>query len=320
MTPPIAPTPLSIAYFGLPLGALLLLEDGHALTSCVLSPVPAPGRRRLLARAEVPVVDAAELEREELEATVDALLQTAPPELLVSWFWTRLLPERWLRAARSGGIGVHPSLLPRHRGPNPYYWAIDSGDVETGVSVHRLEPEYDTGAVLGTERLVIGERNSWQLARALDRPSLRALRRTVRTFAEGSPPSPTDQVANLATTAPEPTGSELKVDFGWPTARVLRRIRALSPVPGLALELAAQRFFVTAAVPAAAFVPALRPGEAELSPHGLLLRTGDAAIRVEKALCEHDDEDPEELNGAELVERLRKAGASSVNTFNAAVE
>ena len=265
-------------------------------------------------------MDAAELEREQLEPIVDGMLQTNPPELLVSWFWTRLLPERWLRAARLGGIGVHPSLLPRHRGPNPYYWAIDSGDVETGVSVHRLEPEYDTGAVLGAERLLIGELNSWQLARALDRPSLRALRRTVQAFADGTPPSPVDQDPDLATAAPEPTGPDLKVDFGWPTARVLRRVRALSPVPGLALELGALRFFVTAAVPAEAFVPALRPGEAELSPHGLLIRTGDAAIRVEKALCEHDDEDPEELNGAELVERLRQSGASAVNTFNAVVE
>jgi hypothetical protein len=52
----------------------------------------------------------------------------------------------------------------------------------------------------------------------------------------------------------------------------------------------------------------------------LLIRTRDSAIRVEKVLCEHDDEDPEELNGAELVERLRQSGAGAVNTFNAPVE
>src|SRR6187551_1274266 len=38
---------LKIAYFGLPLGALLLTSDGHRLALTVLSPVEAPGRRRL---------------------------------------------------------------------------------------------------------------------------------------------------------------------------------------------------------------------------------------------------------------------------------
>ena len=43
----------------------------------------------------------------------------------MSWFWTTRLPEAILRLAPS--VGVHPSLLPRHRGPDPCFWAIDAG-------------------------------------------------------------------------------------------------------------------------------------------------------------------------------------------------
>src|SRR6185436_17968339 len=113
-----------------------------------------------------------------------ARVRALQPDLLVSWFWTTRLPMALIEAARFGGIGAHPSLLPRHRGPDPTYWAIASGDVETGVTVHRIAEDYDTGAILAQERLAIDPHwNAWNLARALDRPSLRLLRATAARFA-----------------------------------------------------------------------------------------------------------------------------------------
>ena len=109
---------MRLVYFGLPLGALLLAGDGHELSLSVLSPAPAPGRRRLRLRATGPVLEAGELgtprERELLSA-----LQRDPPELLVSWFWSRRLESDWLHLPKFAAFGVHPSLLPRHRGPDP---------------------------------------------------------------------------------------------------------------------------------------------------------------------------------------------------------
>src|SRR5690606_32569171 len=154
----------------------------------------------------------------------------------------------WLEVPRLGAYGVHPSLLPRHRGPNPYFAAIDAGDVVTGVTLHRLEEKYDAGAIVTSKTLVIDQRNSWQLARALDRPGLQLLLEAARraTFGEGllGEPQPQEGI----TWAGEPEGEQLRVHWSWPTERVLRRVRALSPVPGLALELNRLRFFVTRAV------------------------------------------------------------------------
>jgi methionyl-tRNA formyltransferase len=286
------PTPraLRIAYFGLPLGALLLAADGHFLRPCVLSPVGAPGGRRLRRAVAGEVLDAREL-GDSLPARVAERLGT--PDLLVSWFWTRKLPVEWLNAPSLAAIGAHPSLLPRHRGPNPYFWTIDGGDAETGVSVHLLDAEYDRGAVLDVERIAVGPRNAWQLARALDRPSLRALRRTVAAFACGEPPVPRPQDESLATPAPEPSGDALRVDFHWPTERVLRRIRALAPVPGLALSLRDRDFFVLDAAPTPRYASALIPGEAQIEANRLVLRTGDGAILVERAVLAGPEEDPE---------------------------
>jgi len=275
---------MNIAYFGLPLGALALLSDGHELGLAVLAPVAAPGRRRLRVRVGADRVIEAATAGPGLGELVDARMAISAPDLLVSWFWTRRIPERWLRAAPLGGVGVHPSLLPRHRGPNPYFWTIDEGDAVTGVTVHELDVTYDTGAILAQRRAEVGTRNAWQLARALDRPSLEALRAVVAGFARGERPARAPQDDAQATDAPEPDGALLRVHWRWPTVRVLRRIRALSPVPGLAIDLCGQPLFVTDAEAAARFVPALEPGEAALDNGDVAIRTGDGAIRIVRAV------------------------------------
>jgi methionyl-tRNA formyltransferase len=307
------PDPLRVAFFGLPLAGYLLARDGHDLRFAVLAPIAAPGRHRLeRALGPAPLLDAAEL-GDSLEARVDALFERETPDLLVSWFWTRRLPERWLQAPRLGAIGAHPSLLPRHRGPNPYFWAIDQGDAETGVSIHRLTAEYDDGDVLLTRRLSVGDKNSWQLARALDRPSLAAIRDAVARFASGGALGFTSQREAEATWAPEPDGALLRANFHETTERVLRRIRALSPVPGLALEVEGLPLTVTSARPAGVFPLALIPGEAAVSDGWLVLRTGDGAIAVERAVVESADGETElvrEELGATVGSHLEQARMS----------
>lgn len=278
--------PLRIAFFGLPLGAWLLHRDGHDLRFAVLSPAEGPGRRRLerVLGAER-VVHAGEL-GQRLDEVVLATLTREAPDLIVSWFWTRRIPARVLELARFGGVGAHPSLLPRHRGPDPYYWAIDSGDVETGVTIHRLTERYDDGDILARRSLVIGNRDAWQLARALDRPSLELLRSEVSSLARGGTQKAVSQDDSLATLAPVPSGDELRVDFRWPTERILRRIRALAPVPGLPLEVEGLPLVVTGARAAEDYPRALEPGEAAVvgEPPALVLRTGDGAFVVERAV------------------------------------
>jgi methionyl-tRNA formyltransferase len=279
---------LRIAFFGLPLAACLLHADGHDVRFAVLAPAAGPGRRRLTRSiGRERILPASELGAR-LERRVDAAFEREAPELVVSWFWTRRIPGRVLERAPLGGIGAHPSLLPRHRGPDPYFWSIDSGDAETGVTVHRLTERYDDGDVLDSSALAVGTRDAWQLARALDRPSLALLRKTVAAFARGEPPGGTPQDERRATLAPAPSGDELRVDFRWPTERALRRIRALGPVPGVALEVEGLELVVLRARAAQSFPLALEPGEAAVvgEPPCLVIRTIDGAFAVESAAVE----------------------------------
>jgi methionyl-tRNA formyltransferase len=270
-------SPLRIAFFGLPLAALLLHRDGHEVVFAAISRADAVGLRRARRIFGERLLLRPDVRSPELRARVASLA----PDLLVSWFWTTRLPMSLVRTARLGGIGVHPSLLPRHRGPDPTYWAIASGDTESGVTAHRIEADYDTGEILDQERLRIDPAwNAWQLARALDRPSLRVLRRTVARVARGEELQGLPQDPALATQAPAPDDEVCAVRWSWPTERVLRHIRALAPAPGAWTEIDGTLVVILRAALAPVFPAALAPGEAIAQDGAAIVRTGDGAVVV----------------------------------------
>jgi methionyl-tRNA formyltransferase len=289
----VAAPALRIVFFGLPLAALLLARDGHEIALASFSFAEAVGLRRARrAFGEGRVLVKPRARDADLLARVRALR----PDLLVSWFWTTRLPMSLVEAARLGGIGAHPSLLPRHRGPDPTYWAIASGDEETGVTVHRIAEAYDTGDILAQERLAIDPSwNAWLLARALDRPSLRLLRATVARFARGEAVEARPQDPALATEAPFLDDAGCAIPWRWPTDRVLRHIRALSPAPGAWTEIAGQLVIVLRAAPAASFPRALEPGEGVVEGGRVLVRTMDGAIELRRGEIDGEPAGPAEL-------------------------
>lgn len=76
-------------------------------------------------------------------------------KLIVSIFARRIIPKWLLNHAILGGINIHPSLLPKHRGCFAIPWAIISGDNRTGLTIHTMEEEIDTGYLL--------YQNSWEI-------------------------------------------------------------------------------------------------------------------------------------------------------------
>jgi methionyl-tRNA formyltransferase len=226
---------MRIAFFGLPLGALALARDGHDVALACISRPTAIGMRRLR-RTVGPerIVRTPDVLAEAFVARVRAVR----PDLVVSWFWTTRIPRAVLDIAPLGGFGVHPSLLPRHRGPDPYFWAIDAGDPVTGVTAHVLDDQYDTGAILGQRVMALDPSwNAWRLARRLDRPSLALLREVVAAFGRGQPPPRVRQDERSATLAPEPSEESLVLRWEEPAIRIARRVRAAAPWPGVLTQL-----------------------------------------------------------------------------------
>ena len=117
-----------------------------------------------------------------------------------------------LARARLGGIGYHPSLLPRHRGIAAIEWTIKERDPIAGGSIYHLAERMDSGAIAAQEWCFVkkGEsaRELWE--RALAPMGLNLIRRVVRYAKEHDhlPAMPQDeQFATLAPLIEEPVAA-----------------------------------------------------------------------------------------------------------------
>lgn len=84
----------------------------------------------------------------------NALLKLSPDIILVGSWGERIKKEIY-DIPKIATINAHPSLLPKYRGPNPYYWVIRNQEQMTGVSFHLVDSDYDTGAILAQEEIKI---------------------------------------------------------------------------------------------------------------------------------------------------------------------
>ncbi|TXT54886.1 MAG: hypothetical protein BAJATHORv1_50139 [Candidatus Thorarchaeota archaeon] len=78
-------------------------------------------------------------------------------DLIVSVASSQIFKTKLLNLPKIGCINMHGSLLPKHKGINPSFWALLEGDRETGISVHFMDESIDTGKVLKQQKVPILE-------------------------------------------------------------------------------------------------------------------------------------------------------------------
>lgn len=83
-----------------------------------------------------------------LNQSVVDFIRNLTPDLIVVAGYTKILPEIILRVPKIGNINVHPSLLPQYRGPAPTFWQLLNGEKKSGITVHYLDKEIDTGDII----------------------------------------------------------------------------------------------------------------------------------------------------------------------------
>ena len=132
--------------FGLPdlvNGAATVLRRNGPLEATPLAP--------LCRRLDIPVMRVDDVNGPEVAAAFAA----HAPDLIVSFHFDQIFLQATLDRAPLGGVNVHPSLLPRHRGPTPTLHALSDGERAFGVTVHRLAAAIDAGAILAQEAVAL---------------------------------------------------------------------------------------------------------------------------------------------------------------------
>ena len=76
-------------------------------------------------------------------------------DLLVTHAYMKLLPEQVFNAPLEGSINIHPSLLPKYRGPSPTQWILKNKEPETGLTCHVINSGMDTGPIIHQTRIQV---------------------------------------------------------------------------------------------------------------------------------------------------------------------
>lgn len=117
----------------------------------------APGLQHAInASIPVGVISHADFpDRDAHDAAIDKELQSAAAELVVLAGYMRVLGEAFTTGYEGRIINLHPSLLPLYKGLDTYKRVIQSGDNETGASMHFVTAGLDSGAVISQIRIPV---------------------------------------------------------------------------------------------------------------------------------------------------------------------
>jgi methionyl-tRNA formyltransferase len=104
-------------------------------------------------------------------SSVAQMLAGYRPDLLVVFGFNWRLPQEVLRMPRLGVLNIHPSALPRYRGPSPVLWAVRNGDPSIGLTAHRMSETIDAGPILAQAEGIplpddVTHQDVWELTRA----------------------------------------------------------------------------------------------------------------------------------------------------------
>ncbi len=151
-------------------------------------------------------------------------------DLIIVGTWKERIKKETFSIPKIATVNVHPSLLPKYRGPNPYMQAILHGEKSSGVTLHLMNEKYDGGAILSQKKVDISEQDT---SKELREKSVRVARKLVADLLfdlNDKIITPIAQNEKLATYFPNISGDEKMLDFKFQTAEeVFRTVKALHP-------------------------------------------------------------------------------------------
>jgi methionyl-tRNA formyltransferase len=267
--------------FGLP--TLEVLQDEpFQLVGVVTQPDKASGRGGKLtptpikqALASNPALLFQPARTREVEAELIAL----SPDVMVVADFGQLIPDSILGAGKI--VNLHPSLLPKYRGPAPIQTAVLNGDTETGVTLMEVDSEIDHAPIIAQVRAPIDPREtSLSLNTKLAQLAAELLVKELPRYLSGEL-TPQPQNHDQATYTKKFTKEDGQLDWSKSTEEIDRQIRACTPWPGTYTHWDGKLLKVLEAKPTSG--PKLNPGQVAES---FIVGTSSGALKVEKVQLE----------------------------------
>ena len=288
-------SPLRIIFMGTPAFAIpaldALLDANCDIIGVFTQPDRRSGRGR---RLTAPPVKQAAIERDlpvfqptSLRRSEDARQHIASlaPDLIVVVAYGLFLPSGTLGVPPLGALNIHPSLLPRHRGPSPVATAILEGDKSTGVTLMQLDEGMDSGPVIAQRETVITEHeNAEDLTARLFEMGAELLADTIYPWRNGEV-APVPQSEADATITRLLKREDGAIDWTQSAEQIARQIRAYHPWPGSFTHWNGRQLKVHEAS-ALDGIESELPGTVTELPQGIGVVAGESALLLRRVQIE----------------------------------
>lgn len=209
-----------------------------------------------------------------------AYLSRLEPDAVVVIAYGLILPPEILAIPRLGCINAHGSLLPKYRGASPMQQAILDYQSHTGVTTMLMDQGMDTGDMLLSRQIELGDKMISQLHDEMAELSAELLLETLDRLEKGDI-SPTPQDEAQASYTAKISRRESEIDWRWPAKKIMARYRAFYPWPGLSThigETPVKLIELDAAETAGG-----EPGTVKMiAPSGITIATGDTDIIIRR--------------------------------------
>ncbi len=151
---------MNYIFFGTPEFAVIILEKlinaGFIPVAVICNPDKPVGRKKIITSPPTKILAEKykiNILQPEILANYKLQITNYKPDFFIVAAYGQILPKEILEIPRFGTIGVHPSLLPKYRGPSPIQTAILSGDEITGVTLYLMDERIDSGPILAKREL-----------------------------------------------------------------------------------------------------------------------------------------------------------------------
>lgn len=231
--------PIKIIFLGTPKFAVPILEKLAKLPKIkILAVVTEPdrpaGRKRKSTPSSIKVITKKlklTLSQPQKISELAPKIKKLKPDLAVVVAYGQIIPENILKIPKKGIINVHPSLLPKLRGPSPIQAALLSGSKTTGTTIMLMDKGMDTGPVLIQEKVKISPDDDFiTLSKKLNKISTKLLEKTISDFVKGKI-KPVSQNNSKATYCSMIKKEDGLLDFKKPARELEKQIKAFCVWP-----------------------------------------------------------------------------------------
>jgi methionyl-tRNA formyltransferase len=214
------------------------------------------------------------------EETAVLQLTALRPDVGVVAAYGEILRKAVLAIPPLGYLNIHPSLLPRHRGPTPVPGAILAGDAETGVTVMKLDAKMDAGPILAQQRIPLPpDARAKALTEELFGLGAALLLESLERYAAGRL-EPTPQDDSQATYTALLQKADGVIDWGVQAQQIERMTRAYDPWPGAWTSWRGQPLKIIAGRAHTEWAGDAPPGALLDRKDGVWVVTGDGALEL----------------------------------------